>query len=40
MAKAEAKTAVMAGGLRYKSKASGSPFAAAASSLATSATMP
>ena len=31
MAKAEAKTAVMADGLRYKSKASGSPFAAAAS---------
>ena len=30
MAKAEAKTAVMADGLRYKSKASGSPFAAAA----------
>ncbi len=31
MAKAEAKTAVMADGLRYKSKVSGSPFAAAAS---------
>lgn len=31
MAKAEAKTAVKANGLRYKSKASGSPFAAAAS---------
>ena len=31
MAKAEAKTTVMADGLRYKSKASGSPFAAAAS---------
>jgi hypothetical protein len=31
MAKADAKTAVMADGLRYKSKASGSPFAAAAS---------
>ncbi len=31
MAKAEAKTAVKANGLRYKSKVSGSPFAAAAS---------
>ena len=31
MAKAEAKTAVLANGLRYKTKASGSPFAAAAS---------
>lgn len=31
MAKAEAKTTVMADGLRYKSKVSGSPFAAAAS---------
>jgi hypothetical protein len=31
MSKAEAKTAVKANGLRYKSKASGSPFAAAAS---------
>ena len=31
MARAEAKTAVLADGLRYKSKASGSPFAAASS---------
>ena len=31
MANAEANTAVRADGLRYKSKASGSPFAAAAS---------
>ena len=31
MAKAEAKTAVLADGLRYKTKASGSPFGAAAS---------
>lgn len=31
MAKAESKTAMLADGLRYKSKASGSPFAAAAS---------
>ena len=31
MAKADSKTAMLADGLRYKSKASGSPFAAAAS---------
>jgi hypothetical protein len=31
MARAEAKTAVLADGLRYKTKASGSPFAAASS---------
>ena len=31
MAKADAKTAVLADGLRYKTKASGSPFGAAAS---------
>ena len=31
MTKAEAKTTVLADGLRYKSKASGSPFGAAAS---------
>jgi hypothetical protein len=31
MSRAEAKTAVLPDGLRYKSKVSGSPFAAAAS---------
>jgi hypothetical protein len=31
MAKADGKTAVLADGLRYKSKVSGSPFAVAAS---------
>ena len=31
MAKADTKTKIVADGLRYKSKASGSPFAAAAS---------
>ena len=31
MARSEAKTAVLADGLRYKSKVSGSPFQAAAS---------
>lgn len=31
MAKSEAKTALLAGGLRYKSKTAGSPFKAATS---------
>jgi hypothetical protein len=31
MAKSEAKTSLLAGGLRYKSKASGSPFKATSS---------